>query len=101
MVVLILRGRENVGSTFLNVLKRYAETLQNNGGQLILAEVSEAVHEQLKKTGMLEIIGTDNVLPARPLLLASLQEALAIGQRRLSELGHADEEDADQGALSQ
>ena len=54
VVVLILRGRENAGSTFLSVLKRYAAILDDNGGQLILSDVSEAVRDQLDKTGILE-----------------------------------------------
>jgi SulP family sulfate permease len=100
VALLILRGRENVGSTFLNVLRRYAETLRDNEGQLMLADVSDAVHDQLRKTGMLDFIGADNVLPAQPLLLASLREAAAAGQRRLSELSRDDEKDAGQSDLA-
>ncbi|MDH3675370.1 MAG: SulP family inorganic anion transporter, partial [Anaerolineae bacterium] len=100
VVILILRGRGNVGSTLLNVLKRYDEALQENDGQLILADVNEAVREQLSKTGMLEVFGADNVLPAQPLVLASLQEALAAGQRRLAELSHDDEVEAGPGSAS-
>ena len=96
VLILILRGRENLGSTFLSVLQRYHGALQKHGGHLILADVNEAVREQLSKTGMLEIIGAENVLPAEPLLLASLQEALTTGERRLAELSRDVEEDIDQ-----
>jgi SulP family sulfate permease len=96
VAILILRGREKVGSTLLNVLQRYAEALRDNGGQLILTDVSDPVREQLSQTGMLDVIGADNVLPAQPLVLASLQEALAVGQRHLSALEQAGEADADQ-----
>jgi SulP family sulfate permease len=86
VTVLILRGRKNVGSTFLNVLKHYHDALRKNGGQLILADVNDAVYEQLRRTGVLEIIGEENILPAQPLFLASLRAASRAGQSRLSEV---------------
>ena len=100
VVILIMRGRKNVGSTFLNVLQRYAEALRENGGQLILTDVSDPVREQLNKTGMSDVIGVDNILSAQPLVLASLREALAVGQRHLAKLGQAGEADAGQDAES-
>ena len=51
-----------------------------------MADVDEAIHEQLNRTGVLEIIGAENILPAQPLFLASLQGAWAAGQSRLSEV---------------
>lgn len=83
IVVLILRGREKLGSTFINVLKRYAQALRKNGGCLILADVSDRVRAQLTRTGALEVIGAENVLPSNPLLLASLHEAWAVAEARL------------------
>ena len=86
VVVLILRGRLQVGSTFLNVVERYADTLNKNGGRLILADVSERIHRQLERTGTLEIIGEDNVIPSNPRMFAATREAWAEGERALEEL---------------
>ena len=50
VAVLHLRGLEVVGSTFIKVIERYAERLQEAGGTLFLAGVTQQVYEQLEKT---------------------------------------------------
>jgi len=74
-VIIILRGRENLGSTAIEVFEKYAETLQRNGGRLFLADVSDPVRSQLEKTDSLAVIGAENVLPPRDELTASLRSA--------------------------
>ena len=74
-VVVILRGRQSMGSTAIGVLERYAQTLQQNKGRLFLADVSEPVYEQLKKTGALETIGPDQIIPTDDRLLAATESA--------------------------
>ena len=44
VVIVLLRGRNEVGSTFLRVLDRLAVRLDANGGKLMLAGVSEPVY---------------------------------------------------------
>jgi SulP family sulfate permease len=80
VVVLILRGRPQLGSTAIGVFERYARALQKNGGALYLATVSEGVRAQLEKTGMLDLIGQENVLPESDLLLSSLRQAYDVAQ---------------------
>jgi len=72
VVVLSLRGRTEIGSTFVAVLRRYAETLRTHDSKLLLVGVDAAVLNQLERTGLLAIIGKDNVFPAT----AQLGEAL-------------------------
>ena len=74
-VVIILRGRKQLGSTAIGVFERYAQTLQQNGGQLFLADVNDSVRAQLQKTGALSVIGEENIIPANDLLLESTQLA--------------------------
>ncbi len=62
-VILLLRGYEDVGSTVAEVLRRYTQALQANQGKLILAGVSRALRAQLQRTGMLELIGKENIFP--------------------------------------
>jgi len=64
VVILLLRGNEDVGSTVNEVFRRYAEALQNHSGKLILAGVSQALHNQLERTGLINIIGPENIFPA-------------------------------------
>ena len=64
VVILLLRGNEDVGSTVNEVFRRYAEALQNHSGKLILAGVSPALLNQLERTGLINIIGPENIFPA-------------------------------------
>ncbi len=64
VVILLLRGYEDVGSTVNEVFRRYAEALQSNSGKLILAGVSPALRNQLQRTGLINIIGPENIFLA-------------------------------------
>jgi SulP family sulfate permease len=75
-VIFILRGRDDVGSTLITVLDRYAHALQAGGGRLLLTEVDEHVHKQLQRTGMLSLLGQENVYLAQPQIGVALNLAL-------------------------
>jgi len=64
VVILLLRGNEDVGSTVNEVFRRYAEALQSHSGKLILAGVSPALRNQLERTGLIKLIGPENIFPA-------------------------------------
>ena len=79
VVLLRLRGIDEVGSTFLRVITRYAENLVENEGKLVLVGVSEPVYQQLQKTGLLEQLGEENVYRSTSIVgdssLSALQDA--------------------------
>jgi SulP family sulfate permease len=85
VVVLRLRGRKEVGSTFLRVIHRYAKTLRKSGGKLMLIGVSPPVYDQLRRTEMLAELGEENVYLATRLLGESTLQAWREGQKWLSE----------------
>lgn len=64
VVALVVRSREEVGSTFIGMVDRYASRLQQRGGRLMLAGVSKRVQRQLERTGLLRKLGPENVFPA-------------------------------------
>ncbi len=76
-VVLALRGKTDLGSTFIAVLLRYARSLQARGGLLLLAGVEPAARDQLARTGALTVIGDENVFLATEQLGASVNAATA------------------------
>jgi SulP family sulfate permease len=78
-VIVVLRGRNNMGSTALGVLVSYAETLQRNGGCLFLADVSDNVRSQMENTGVANKIGADYILSPKDELIASLRYAYERG----------------------
>lgn len=79
-VVLTLRGKEDLGSTFINVVTRYANQLHDVGGLLVLAGVSERVNTQLKATGTAQVLGENHIFLAKPEVTASTRKAVAVAE---------------------
>lgn len=77
VVILTLRGREEVGSTFIGVLRRYTQALQAQDGRLYLSGVDSRLLDQLIRTGLADLIGRERIIPAAPQLGISANEALA------------------------
>jgi sulfate permease, SulP family len=76
VVVLRLRGKQDLGSTFVQALTRYKDQLDAVGGHLVLAGVGERVLAQLTATGALDTLGSDNVFAATADVGESLTRAL-------------------------
>ncbi len=75
VVAIGLRGKAEIGSTFVSVLQRYAESLHAHDSKLMLVGVDPAVHKQLAKTGLLSLIGEENVFLATPQLGGAMNQA--------------------------
>jgi SulP family sulfate permease len=76
VVVLRLRGKEDLGSTFITVLTRYRQALESVGSHLLLSGVGDPVLRQLRDTGSLDALGAANVFTATASVGESLQRAL-------------------------
>jgi SulP family sulfate permease len=76
-VILVMRGRDEIGSTFIGVMQRYAATLARQDGRLMLAGVGQHVWDQLNRTGALAQLGKDNVILAEAQLGVAVNQALA------------------------
>jgi len=74
--IIRLRDRDELGSTFIRVIERYAGKMKESGNRLMLAGVSENALDQLKDTGVLDVIGPDNVFKVQQEYGASVREAL-------------------------
>lgn len=85
VVALGLRGRQEIGSTFVTVLERYARELQARDSKLMLVGIDRAVYDQLAKTGVLTLIGRENVFLATPQLGEAMNQAVAAANRWLDE----------------
>ena len=77
VVVLRLRGTQDLGSTFEQALTRYREQLEAVGSHLVLAGLGNRVLAQLTATGALDTLGTENVFPTTADVGASLPLAVA------------------------
>ena len=77
VVAINLRGKSEIGSTFVTVLQRYCEALRAHDGGLMLVGVDPSVRDQLAKTGILRTIGDENVYVATTQLGEALNRAVA------------------------
>jgi sulfate permease, SulP family len=95
VVILRLRGRTDVGSTFITFLDRYRGQVASADGRLMLAGVGQELMEQLNRSGCADALGPDNIFPAQEEVMASMDEAIAEGRRWLdsTRVDH-DEEDS-------
>jgi SulP family sulfate permease len=80
VVILLLRGYDNIGSTVIEVLRRYTQALQANGGKIILAGVGPRLRDQLLRTGMLALIGAENITLATNTIGEAGNAALRAGR---------------------
>ena len=84
VVILLLRGYDDVGSTVNEVFRRYNQSLQANGSKLILAGVSPALKGQLNRTGLLSQIGEENIFLASESIGESGNVALRVAREWLA-----------------
>lgn len=76
VVVLRMRGKEELGSTFINTIVRYHDSLAEVGSHLVLTGIGDRVLAQLRDTGALAKLDPQNVFAASPQVGLSLQAGL-------------------------
>jgi SulP family sulfate permease len=74
-VVIRLRGRVSLGSTFFAVLRDYAAKVGAGGGRVYLSGVTKELHERMADAGVLDAIANLEVFDATPVLHGSSMEA--------------------------
>jgi SulP family sulfate permease len=77
VVILRLRGLTRIGATLLEVLARYADKLEAANGRLYLSGISEHVHDQIVRTGKLQLSGPVQTYKATAVRGQSTHEAVA------------------------
>jgi SulP family sulfate permease len=80
VVILRLRGRTDVGTTFLDVLRRYAIALGAVDSKLVLVSAGERIRSQLEVNGVLEVLEAANVYAGTERVGAALDRAVADAQ---------------------
>jgi SulP family sulfate permease len=77
VVILRLRGRSDLGTTFMDVLYRYAQGLAAVGSRLMVVSTNERIDEQLALTGITDVIGPASVYRGDERVGATLKRAHA------------------------
>jgi SulP family sulfate permease len=94
VVIINLRGRTDLGSTFLGVLERYAGDLEQCDSKLMLSGVTDFSKNVMESTGTIDDFGRENIIGATEEVLGSVLEAYAQAEKWVAE--HAEPEEAEQ-----
>jgi len=77
VVILRLRGHTDLGTTFVDVLVRYAGELDAVGSRLVIVSVDAQVMPQLRAGGVIDVIGPDSVFEGDARVGAAVARARA------------------------
>jgi SulP family sulfate permease len=91
VVILRLRGRSDLGTTFMDVLHRYAESLIAVESKLVIVSANERIQEQLAVTGITDLIGASNVYEGDERVGATIRRAQADAEAWVRDRGPTDE----------
>lgn len=86
VVIFRMHGRSRIGSTFIQIVERYADRLQANGGKLMLSGVSKNVWDQLERTETFETILESDVFMADETLGNATRRAAKAAEEWLAQL---------------
>jgi sulfate permease, SulP family len=75
VVILRLRGRTDLGTTFMDVLHRYASALASTDSKLVLASVSDRVLEQLHVARVIDVVDAEDLYLGDERVGTTLQRA--------------------------
>ncbi len=75
VVILRLRERSDIGSTFIDVLRGYAESLDSVGSKLVVVSLNEQLADQFRVTGLADLIGVENLYESTDRVGAALERA--------------------------
>lgn len=75
VVILRLRGKSDLGTTFMEIISRYARKLKQVNSKLVIVSAADRVIEQLSITGVTDLIGAENLYPSDEWLGATLARA--------------------------
>jgi SulP family sulfate permease len=92
VVVLRLRGRSDLGTTFMDVVRRYAIALGEVGSRLLVVSTNERIEEQLAATGVLDVVGPEALYRGDERVGAALQAAEADAAAWVEQHRPADDE---------
>lgn len=83
VVVLRLRGRGKISGVLIALIRDYATELATHGGRLYLAGVGTEMNDQLRRTGLSQVLGEDAVVPATDRAYGSCRVAQRRGREWL------------------
>lgn len=91
VIILRLRGHDEINSTFITLLERYSQQLDASQGKLMLAGISDRAYEQLDRTETTDdLLGAEDVFEETDILGESVLAAQEAAQIWLDGLAEAE-----------
>ncbi len=81
VVILRLRGRTDLGSTFMDLLGRYALALSASGNKLVIVSASEHIQDQLRVSGVTDLMTPGDIYAGDERVGATLKRAYAEAEK--------------------
>ncbi|NOQ54773.1 MAG: STAS domain-containing protein, partial [Thermoplasmata archaeon] len=85
VIILNMYGRSMVNTNLIDLLLLVNSDLKEQDIKLMLSDVDEGIMEQFERTGLLDELGREYVIPTRDVLGASITEALEVANAWLEE----------------
>jgi SulP family sulfate permease len=83
LIIIRMRHVPFVDATGLHNFKGALKILKDSGTKIVLSGVNDTVCEDLKKSGIHEMVGKDNIFPSFDLALAAATEKVAqLGKKK-------------------
>jgi len=77
VVVLRIRGSDDAGATFLDILGQYAQTLRDADCKLMIVTNNQHVIDQIHNTPAIDVIGTENIYRGNEFVGDTVRQAYA------------------------
>ncbi len=77
VAIIRLKRTHSIDATALHVLEKFIETMREHDGYVILCGVKPELMQVMRKYGLLDLIGRDNVFESRGEVFESAKQALA------------------------
>ncbi|MCK5415604.1 MAG: SulP family inorganic anion transporter, partial [Thermoplasmata archaeon] len=76
VIIFSIYGRSLMSSNMVDLVESMHKEMTEGGNRLILANVEGPIMEQMERTGLLDLLGRENVFPAEEIVGASIWKAL-------------------------
>jgi sulfate permease, SulP family len=96
VVILRLRGRTEIGTTFMGVLERYARALAAADSKLVIVSAGDQLREQLRVTGVTDVVAGEDIYTGDERVGATLKHAYADATAWVQHNQRTDEADTQQ-----
>ncbi len=85
VVILNMYGRNMVSTNLIDLIQSMYSDMLEKDIRLMLTDVAGSIMEQFERTGLVDELGRENVIPARDIIGASIVEALEVANAWLEE----------------